>query len=61
MKVVVLVENTSGPGGPEGEHGLSLYIETKKTVVLFDTGQSDRFVRNAEILGADVRQYDPPV
>jgi metal-dependent hydrolase (beta-lactamase superfamily II) len=61
MKVVVLVENTSGPGGPEGEHGLSLYIETKKTVVLFDTGQGERYFRTAEFMGADVRQYDPPV
>ncbi|MDN5357092.1 MAG: 7,8-dihydropterin-6-yl-methyl-4-(beta-D-ribofuranosyl)aminobenzene 5-phosphate synthase [Candidatus Methanomethylophilaceae archaeon] len=61
MKVHVLVENSSNRGGPEGEHGLSLFIETKEKVILFDTGQGDRFVRNAEILGADLGKVDATV
>ncbi|HKM14216.1 MAG TPA: MBL fold metallo-hydrolase [Candidatus Methanomethylophilaceae archaeon] len=58
MKVHVLVENSSKPDGPTGEHGLSLYIEMKKQVILFDTGQGDRFVNNAKIMNIDLSEVD---
>ena len=52
MKITVLVENTCGLGREELqiEHGLSLYIETENQKILFDTGQTDAFANNAEIL-----------
>ena len=57
MKVTVLTENTSACGLPT-EHGLSLFIETEKVKILFDTGQSDLFIANAEQLGVDLRTVD---
>ena len=50
MKVVALSENTSSCG-MKVEHGLCLYIETKKHKILFDFGASDQFVQNAGKLG----------
>lgn len=45
--------------GCEPEHGVSLYIETGNGLkVLFDTGQSDLFARNAARLGIDLREVD---
>ena len=61
MKVVMLLENTSSDPRLTAEHGLSLCIETKKHRILFDTGQSDAFSRNAEMLGIDLRDVDMAV
>lgn len=36
MKITVLMENASGREGCLSEHGLSLYIETKKHKLLMD-------------------------
>ena len=58
MKIISLVENTSLNEEIETEHGLSLYIETKKHKILFDMGQSDMFSRNAEKLGVDLSDVD---
>ena len=63
MRIVSLVDNVgavSGEGcGCEPEHGVSLYIETGNGLkVLFDTGQSDLFARNAARLGIDLREID---
>lgn len=45
--------------GCEPEHGVSLYIETGNGLkVLFDTGQSDLFARNAARLGIDLWEVD---
>ncbi|WP_295076781.1 MBL fold metallo-hydrolase [Ruminococcus sp.] len=54
MKIVTLVENTCGHEGCIAEHGLSVYIETKKHKLLLDMGQTDAVVKNAEILGIDL-------
>lgn len=54
MKIVTLVENVVYKSGLSAEHGLSLYIEQGGHRILFDTGQSDRFLRNAEALGIDI-------
>ena len=58
MKLVTLVENTSTSDRITAEHGLSLYIETGALKILFDMGQTDRFLKNAEQLGIDLSQVD---
>lgn len=58
MKINVLAENTAKNNEFESEHGLSLYIETGSLKILFDMGQSDMFLRNAEILGIDIAKVD---
>lgn len=57
MKITALTENTSRKGLPY-EHGLSLYIETEKHNILFDTGQTELFAKNAETLGIDLGKVD---
>ena len=57
MKITALTENTSQCGLPV-EHGLSLYIQTDTHTILFDTGQTDLFARNARTLGLDLRAVD---
>lgn len=58
MKIICLAENTEGKNGCEAEHGLSLYIETKKHRLLVDTGASDLFSKNAIKLGIDLTKID---
>ena len=61
MKVTTLVENLTYKSGLLAEHGLSFYIETANRKILFDTGQSDVFVRNAQALGIDLTEVDAVV
>lgn len=58
MKITVLMENDSGREGCLSEHGLSLYIETKKHKLLMDTGASSQFLKNAGMLGIDMAGVD---
>ena len=58
MKLVTLIENTSDTEAITAEHGLSLYIEIDHLKILFDMGQTDAFVRNAEKLGVDLSGVD---
>ena len=58
MKITALTENTSSSDLFEAEHGLSLYIETEQDRILFDTGQSEMFERNAKRCGIDLSQVD---
>ncbi len=58
MKITALVENTTRTDDFETEHGLSLYIETANHRILFDMGQSDLFLKNAEKLGIDLKGVD---
>lgn len=57
MKIINLVENTSTERC-QGEHGLSFYIETEKHKLLMDSGTTDLFLENANILGVDLTQVD---
>ena len=57
MRITALTENTTKYNLPV-EHGLSLYIETEEHIVLFDTGQSELFSKNAGVLGIDLRNVD---
>ena len=58
MRVTMLVDNIAADPALRAEHGLSLYIETGKHRILFDTAQSDAFIRNAEALGIDLATVD---
>lgn len=42
----------------QAEHGLSLYIETDKQKILFDTGQTGAFIQNARKIGIDITDVD---
>lgn len=61
MKITTLVENTSVSSEYGSMHGLSFYIETEKHRLLFDLGDSDLFLRNAEKLGVDIASVDTVV
>ena len=61
MKLVCLVENTCSVPGLEGEHGLSLYLEQGERKVLFDVGKTGLFLKNAALLGVDLRRVDTVV
>lgn len=60
VKMIIkdLVENTSAIDGLKCEHGLSLYIETKRHKVLFDTGASKLFAENAARMGVNLAAVD---
>lgn len=58
MKIVVLSDNRSSHDAYTTEHGLSVYIEKDGYKLLFDTGASDLFIRNAERLQIDLSQVD---
>ncbi len=58
MKITALLENTAGNAATRCEHGLSLYMETSSHRILFDMGQSDLFLKNAEALGIDLAKVD---
>ena len=58
MKWIVLSDNRSSNSRLYTEHGLSILLETEKHRILLDTGASDMFVRNADLLGIDLRTVD---
>ncbi|WP_425448336.1 MBL fold metallo-hydrolase [Dethiothermospora halolimnae] len=58
MKLVTLLENTRVSEEYKKAHGLSLYIETPKHKILFDTGGNDYFFHNGKKLGIDLKDVD---
>lgn len=58
MKIISLMENTSGRADIKSEHGLSLYIEACGRRILFDAGQTHGFIDNAHTLGVDLASVD---
>ena len=58
MKWTVLSDNRSQNPSLQTEHGLSILLETEKRRILLDTGASDVFIRNAEVLGIDLNTVD---
>jgi 7,8-dihydropterin-6-yl-methyl-4-(beta-D-ribofuranosyl)aminobenzene 5'-phosphate synthase len=56
MKIKILVENISRHSHMKSEHGLSLLIHFKDQKILFDTGQSDLFYKNAVSFSEDLSQ-----
>lgn len=57
MKISILVDNIATQH-TFAEHGLSYFIEYDGKKILFDTGQSDLFIRNAEIMNVDLSKLD---
>lgn len=58
MLIKTLVEDTSVSDEFKNEHGLSLYIETKKHKILFDLGASDLFLENAKKKNVNIKDID---
>ena len=58
MLIKTLVENTAISKDFGSEHGLSLYIETKKHKILFDVGASELFLQNAKKLDVSIADVD---
>jgi len=61
MKITVLAENSvckTNSLNVKAENGLSLFIEFDERKILFDTGQSDLFIHNAEKIGIDLSEVD---
>ena len=59
MKITVLAENSvyqSNSLNLKAENGLSLFIEFDEIKILFDTGQSYKFIHNAREMGIDLSQ-----
>lgn len=57
MKATVLIDNI-GTDNLVNEWGLSIFVEYKDKKVLLDTGKSNKFLENAEKLGADIAKVD---
>lgn len=58
FRVTTLMENTTPRDCLAAEHGLSLLVEGKGKKVLYDTGASPRFLKNAKSMGADLTGLD---
>jgi 7,8-dihydropterin-6-yl-methyl-4-(beta-D-ribofuranosyl)aminobenzene 5'-phosphate synthase len=58
IRITTLSENTAAIGDFFAEWGLSVFIETGKTNILFDAGKSFSSVYNADTLGIDLRTVD---
>ena len=57
MRIYVLVDNSAGRS-VAAEHGLSYLVENNGVRVLFDTGQTGLFLRNAKEMGVDPGSAD---
>ncbi len=59
IRITTLIENSPGEHlALKNEHGISFCIETEDHKILFDTGQSGAFLKNAEILRIDLSDLD---
>ena len=59
LKITTLIENNPGTDKRLAyEHGLSLYIEFDNKKILFDTGQTGMFLRNAKLMEISMDKLD---
>lgn len=58
MKIKVLSENTAASADFACEHGLSVYLETENSRLLFDTGAGDLYLANARKLGVELESIE---
>jgi 7,8-dihydropterin-6-yl-methyl-4-(beta-D-ribofuranosyl)aminobenzene 5'-phosphate synthase len=61
VNITTLIENSKGRPGLAKEWGLSLFIEANGLNILFDTGATSAFVKNAHRLGLDLGKVDMAV
>lgn len=61
MIVKTIVENTCSDPRLATEHGLSLYLQTNKHNILFDTGQGRLFLDNAKLMDIAMDDVDTVV
>jgi 7,8-dihydropterin-6-yl-methyl-4-(beta-D-ribofuranosyl)aminobenzene 5'-phosphate synthase len=54
-RISVLIENQSEDSRLVCEHGLAYLIEHEGRKIVFDTGQSGDFIRNAQVMGIDLK------
>ena len=57
IRITILVDNDAG-AGLEAEHGFSLWIDTGDRHLVFDTGQGELLLANAEVLNIDLAKAD---
>ena len=55
---VLTDNNTKRDSHLIAEHGLSLYVECDGLKLLFDTGETDVYLKNAAKMGIDLRKID---
>ncbi len=59
LTITTLIENNTDENGILfSEHGFSLYIEIDEIKILFDTGASGDFIKNAEKLNVDLNKVE---
>lgn len=58
MRIFTLMEDTACASDFVCEHGLSFFMETNGRKLLFDMGQTDLFLKNADALGIDLSAVD---
>jgi 7,8-dihydropterin-6-yl-methyl-4-(beta-D-ribofuranosyl)aminobenzene 5'-phosphate synthase len=59
MEIVLLMDNTVLPGREfEAEHGLSFYLEADGKKILFDSGHTDTFIKNALKMNINLSKLD---
>ena len=58
MKIAMLLENNKIDKTYKNEHGLSIYIEFGEHKILFDTGPSNTYLKNAAKMGVNVAEID---
>lgn len=56
ITITALVDNMVSRSGVQGEHGLSICVDTPEGAVLWDTGQSELFIENAKKLGISLHR-----
>ncbi len=58
MHISVLIENTTYKKDILAEHGLALFIETDNCKILFDAGQTNALIKNAETMNISLADID---
>ncbi len=59
IRITTLIENSLGEHlALKNEHGISFVVETDSSTILFDTGQSGKFIENAEKLNIDLSKVE---
>jgi len=61
VKLTILAENRVSDPRLLAEQGLSIFVETPNGNLLFDTGQTDAFIKNARELAVDLKSVEAVV